>query len=153
MEQNKVHNEHTTRLALMKACAHATEAELVAALALFEPLPEVVDVRAPEYGLVMLRGRIGGKGNAFNIGEATVTRAVVRVGHTLGHGYLLGRSATRARTAAIIDALGQSSESESKITGFVTGVAERLHSEGLIRQEETQATRVDFFTLVRGEDA
>ena len=38
-----------------------------------------VELRAPETGLVMLRGRIGGSGASFNVGEATVTRAAVQL--------------------------------------------------------------------------
>src|SRR5512139_3658243 len=36
-------------------------------------------LRAPETGLVMLRGRMGATGAAFNLGEATVTRCAVRL--------------------------------------------------------------------------
>ena len=48
-------------------------------------------LRAPETGLVMLRGRMGATGAAFNLGEATVTRCAVRLttgeeGHAYVHG-------------------------------------------------------------------
>ncbi len=42
--------------------------------AVAEPV-DYVELRATETGLVMLRGRIGGDGDRFNVGEATVTRA------------------------------------------------------------------------------
>lgn len=139
----------------MRCCALATDAELAAAIEAFSPLPDVADVRRPETGLVMLRGRIGGDGAPFNVGEATVTRAVIRLASgEVGHAYLLGRSDQRARLAAIIDALGQSSEARrSRLNDvFVQPVTTRLEQEHAAKQTATAATRVDFFTLVRGED-
>src|SRR5262249_53936670 len=96
------------RKELMRACAEATDAEMEAALAAFGDLAAASDTRPPETGLVMLRGRIGGDGPPFNIGEATVTRAAVRLASgEMGFAYLLGRSHRRARLAALLDALGQ----------------------------------------------
>jgi alpha-D-ribose 1-methylphosphonate 5-triphosphate synthase subunit PhnG len=139
---------------LMRACAEATEAELEAAFAQYGGVPEADDVRAPESGLVMLRGRIGGDGAPFNIGEATVTRAVVRLASgTVGYAYLLGRSARRARLAAIIDALGQAPDGRAALEeALIAPVRARRDAEAGKRRAETAATRVNFFTLVRGED-
>ncbi|ERI51370.1 hypothetical protein N878_06565, partial [Pseudomonas sp. EGD-AK9] len=54
-------------------------------------------IRAPEVGMTLVRGRMGGTGNAFNLGEMTVTRCVVRLadGRT-GYSYLAGRDKRRA---------------------------------------------------------
>ncbi len=138
----------------MRICAQATEAELTQALADFGAIPQVEDVRSPEEGLVMLRGRIGGDGAAFNAGEATVTRAVIRLEDgTLGYSYLLGRSRTKARLAAIIDALGQNEDRRAQLrTCLIEPVTQRRSAETKARNEETAATRVNFFTVVRGED-
>ncbi|MFZ0207085.1 MAG: phosphonate C-P lyase system protein PhnG [Roseiarcus sp.] len=66
------------------------------------------DLKPVETGLVMLRGRAGGDGAPFNVGEATVTRAVVELSSgERGYGHILGRDAERARLAAILDALWQ----------------------------------------------
>jgi len=138
----------------MRICADATEAELEQAVAAFGPAAEADEVRAPETGLVMLRGRIGGDGTPFNVGEATVTRAVVRLKNgTLGYAYLLGRSAKRARCAAVIDALGQYEAMRAMLQeALVDPVESRRNAELKREREETAATRVNFFTLVRGED-
>lgn len=138
----------------MRICAEATEAELERALADCGGIPEAEDVRAPEAGLVMLRGRIGGDGAMFNVGEATVTRAVVRLPDgALGYSYLLGRSARRARLAAIVDALGQDAVWRERLeTGLVSPVRKRCDAERASRSAQAAATRVNFFTLVRGED-
>lgn len=142
------------RQALMRICADASIEELSRALADFGGAPAVEDVRTPETGLVMLRGRIGGDGAPFNVGEATVTRAVVRLeGGTLGYSYLLGRSAERARLAAIVDALGQDATWRARLeAALVAPVQARREAELTRQREEAAATRVNFFTLVRGED-
>jgi alpha-D-ribose 1-methylphosphonate 5-triphosphate synthase subunit PhnG len=142
------------RQALMRICAEATEAELEQALAACGSIFAAEDVRAPETGLVMLRGRIGGDGAPFNVGEATVTRAVVRLTDgTLGYSYCLGRSERRARLAAIVDALGQDPRHKERLDEVLVAlVRARCDASRQAAREETAATRVNFFTLVRGED-
>lgn len=142
------------RQALMRTCAQATEAELEVALAALGDLPASAELRPVETGLVMLRGRMGGSGPAFNIGEATVTRATVRLDTgTVGFSYLLGRSHRRARLAALVDALGQDPAwREGLERNLVAPVEERQAATDARVRADTAATRVDFFTLVRGED-
>lgn len=142
------------RQSLMRCCALATEAELASAIDAFEAPPAVTDVRTPETGLVMLRGRVGGDGAPFNVGETTVTRAVVRLASgEVGHAYLLGRSQKKARLAATIDALGQSEKGHTKLAAsLIEPVNARVTAEQEAKREETAKTRVNFFTLVRGED-
>lgn len=138
----------------MGICARASEAELVAAVDALEPRPEAVDIRPPETGLVMLRGRVGGSGAPFNVGEATVTRAAVRLstGET-GFAYLLGRSKNRARLAAVLEAAGQRPAYREAISRhLLRPISARLESERRQTRAEAAATRVEFFTLVRGED-
>ena len=70
--------------------------------------PQTQRVRGPETGLVMVRGRTGGGGSPFNLGEATVTRATVRLSTgEIGHSYALGRDGEKAVVAATLDALWQ----------------------------------------------
>jgi alpha-D-ribose 1-methylphosphonate 5-triphosphate synthase subunit PhnG len=139
----------------MRACGHASADEMQTALAAIGPNVEAQDVRAPESGLVMLRGRVGGTGDAFNVGEVTVTRAVVRLSNgTLGYSYLLGRAKIRARLAAILDGCCQGEVEAALLEEkFTRPVLARVAQEQMRRTEEAAATRVDFFTLVRGEDA
>lgn len=139
------------RRAAMKLCALARADELDAALVRLAAPVEVVDLRRPETGLVMLRGRIGGDGRAFNAGEATVTRAAVRLpsGET-GFAYHLGRDAARARKAAILDALFQARP--AAVSDALAPVAERIAAERAAEARRVAATKVDFFTMVRGED-
>ena len=102
----------------------------------------------------MLRGRMGGSGPAFNLGEATVTRAALRLqSGAIGFSYLLGRSHRRARLAALVDALGQDAGRRSRLEASLVApvMARRAAADARVRAE-TAATKVDFFTLVRGED-
>jgi alpha-D-ribose 1-methylphosphonate 5-triphosphate synthase subunit PhnG len=140
------------RRAAMAVLAHATGAEIAGYLAGIV-LPAHENLREAENGLVMVRGRIGGDGAPFNLGEATVSRAAVRLSSgEVGFGYTLGRDREKARMIALCDALVQSD-------GFVDAVEARVIAPlraamcDRRRQKaaETAATRVDFYTMVRGE--
>ncbi|RWC89054.1 MAG: phosphonate C-P lyase system protein PhnG [Mesorhizobium sp.] len=111
-------------------------------------------LRGPETGLVTVRGRIGGGGAPFNVGEATVTRATVRLpSGQVGHSYALGRDRQKAKLAAIADALWQDPAHreivETRVIAPLRTVLAEAHEK---RRAETAATKVDFFTMVRGED-
>lgn len=137
----------------MGLLARASAVEFDAAWAALAAPPEVTDLRGPETGLVMLTGRIGGDGARFNLGEATVSRSTVRLasGH-VGFGQLLGSDRDRARRAAVFDALASTKDGSSVVDRLCAIVAARLSDEGRRQEAETASTRVDFFTLVRGED-
>lgn len=135
----------------MAVLARAEDGELAAALDRFGD-PQASDLRAPETGLVMVRGRIGGGGAPFNLGEATVTRASVRlVSGEIGHAYALGSDRTAARRAAVLDALFQR-HGEEAAQAALAPIVERLKATDETRAGEAAATRVNFFTMVRGED-
>ncbi|MBE0580176.1 phosphonate C-P lyase system protein PhnG [Devosia sp.] len=109
-------------------------------------------VRGPEIGLVMIRGRAGGGGAPFNLGEATVSRASVRiVTGEVGHGYSLGRDMAKAEVIAIIDAMWQRDPDrvEAEIIQPLQALAAAADQK---RRDESAATRVDFFTMVRGDN-
>lgn len=137
----------------MGVLAKATRPELEQAWNALPQRPETVPVRGPETGLVMVRGRIGGGGAPFNLGEVTATRASVRLeGGTVGHGQSLGTDGEKARLAAIFDALLQLPEHAPAVERLLAQVSARIEAEDAQRIRETAATRVDFFTMVRGDD-
>lgn len=111
-------------------------------------------LRGPETGLVTLRGRIGGGGAPFNVGEATVTRATVRLpSGQVGHCYALGRDKQKAKLAAIADALWQDPARRAEVEArLIAPLRSALTTTQEKRRAETAATKVDFFTMVRGED-
>ncbi|WP_292898876.1 MULTISPECIES: phosphonate C-P lyase system protein PhnG [unclassified Nitratireductor] len=111
-------------------------------------------LRGPETGLVTVRGRMGGGGAPFNFGEATVTRATVKLPTgEVGHAYALGREKMKVRVAALIDALRQKPDLQDQIEDKILGpLRARQAQADATRRAETAATKVDFFTMVRGED-
>ncbi|MBL8573555.1 MAG: phosphonate C-P lyase system protein PhnG [Hyphomicrobiaceae bacterium] len=142
------------RQAMMALAARASLDELSPALALIDDIGAVRDVRRPEIGLVMVRGRAGGGGAAFNLGEATVARAAVSLpsGET-GFGYVLGRDRAKARLMAIVDALWQRRATRAAIETDILGpVGARLAAEQATTRARVAATKVDFFTMVRGDN-
>ncbi|MDP4021958.1 phosphonate C-P lyase system protein PhnG [Methylobacterium sp. NEAU 140] len=145
--------EVAARQAAMALAGAATLAELRAALSDAGLPDRAEDLRAPETGLVMTRGRIGGDGRAFNLGEATVTRAAVRLpGGETGFAYHLGRDRPKARLAAILDAHWQNPAHRPAVEAALGAVADRRAGAARARARRAAATRVNFFTLVRGED-
>lgn len=111
-------------------------------------------VRQPETGLVMVRGRMGGTGSPFNLGEVTVTRCVVRLatGET-GSSYSLGRNKQKALQSAVIDALWQRADMKDRIEAeIIAPLADARATEKDTVREETEATKVNFFTMVRGDN-
>jgi alpha-D-ribose 1-methylphosphonate 5-triphosphate synthase subunit PhnG len=116
--------------------------------------PEFSMLRPPQTGLVGMRGRIGGGGDAFNFGEATVTRATIKLASgAVGHAYALGRDVTKAKLSAIIDALAQDHEMAEQIDRVVImPLSKEAEDRDALRAAQTAATKVDFFTMVRGED-
>ncbi|MGQ2908174.1 MAG: phosphonate C-P lyase system protein PhnG [Aliihoeflea sp.] len=138
----------------MGVLARTPRAQIEHALTAFGPLPPHREMRKPETGLVTLRGRIGGGGDAFNMGEATVTRASIRLETgEVGHAYALGRDASKARLSALIDAAFQNPSLHDCVIAKIFEPLARAEADGERRKtEETAATKVDFFTMVRGED-
>src|ERR1700736_4861283 len=104
------HSKQLQRKAAMAVLAHSDVSAIAARLDAI-PLPAHENLREPENGLVMVRGRIGGDGAPFNLGEATVSRAAVRLATgEVGFGYTLGRDRNKAQMIALCDALVQSNE-------------------------------------------
>ena len=140
------------RQAAMTVLAHADAADIAAHLDSLD-LPAHENLREPENGLVMVRGRTGGDGAPFNLGEATVSRAAVRLSTgEVGFGYTLGRDRQKARMIALCDALVQTADHAETVEAKVLApLRAAMIAERNRKAAETAATRVDFYTLVRGE--
>lgn len=137
----------------MEILAIADEAVLAEAWAALPRQPDFQSVRGPETGLVMIRGRIGGGGSPFNLGEASVSRATIRLeSGEIGHGHCLGLSRRKAQLIALFDALGQLPEMQAVIDTLLERITETRAAEDHAEQERTAATKVEFFTMVRGDD-
>lgn len=140
-----------TRQRWMAVLARASHREIEALLAQAGPLPAHEILKAPETGTVMVEGRAGGAGRRFNLGEATVTRCVIRLGNgAMGFSYALGRDAGKARLAAITDALLQDEAEAGPLRQGVGALADKQQAARELASRKAAATKVDFFTLVRG---
>ena len=146
------------RRAALVVLADGTAAEIARGIeevrASLGALPPHEAIRPAECGLVMVQGRIGGDGAPFNMGEATVSRAAVRLhsGET-GIGYVLGRDRDKAQLVALCDALVQSEHYRDAVEAQVVApIRDRVAAARRRKAEQAAATKVDFFTLVRGED-
>jgi alpha-D-ribose 1-methylphosphonate 5-triphosphate synthase subunit PhnG len=144
--------EQTRRKAAMAVLAHTDAAEISDRLGAIA-LPSHENLRESENGLVMVRGRVGGDGAAFNLGEATVSRAAVRLSTgEVGFGYTLGRDRHKAQMIALCDAMVQSAEFADIVEAKVVApLRAAMLAERNRKAAEAAATRVDFYTLVRGE--
>ena len=110
-------------------------------------------LRPAEIGSVMVRGRAGGSGAPFNMGEMTVTRWSVELpGGAVGHGYVQGRSRPAAEAAAIVDALMQTEAAGPVRVQILDPLGAEERAKRAERAEKAAATKVEFFTLVRGEN-
>jgi alpha-D-ribose 1-methylphosphonate 5-triphosphate synthase subunit PhnG len=145
-------SKQVQRKAAMAVLAHSGASDIARYLDAIT-LPAHENLREPENGLLMVRGRIGGDGAPFNLGEATVSRAAVRLSTgEVGFGYTLGRDQQKARMIALCDALIQTVDHADTVEAEVLApLRTQLMSERNRRAAETAATRVDFYTLVRGE--
>jgi alpha-D-ribose 1-methylphosphonate 5-triphosphate synthase subunit PhnG len=145
-----------TRQRWMRTLAAADPGALDTAWQGWEPKPAVQPIRGPEAGLVMVRARIDGGGSRFNLGEATVTRATVRLhgepldADTLGTCYVLGTNLEHARLAAIFDGLLADAGQRERVLAEVIVPLERARAErDDIRRAEARSTLVDFFSVAR----
>ncbi|MFL4558247.1 phosphonate C-P lyase system protein PhnG [Yersinia kristensenii] len=153
----------STRQGWMSVLAHSQPAQL---LAHWQPLnlsPQYQVIRPPEIGLNQLQARMGGTGRRFILGDMTITRAVIKLNDSAdiyGYSYIAGRNKPHAELCALVDGLLQL----SCIHGKPAGLSELLlktviHPLAAIQQERRElraraiaTSKVDFFTLVRGED-
>lgn len=110
-------------------------------------------IRAPEIGMTLVRGRMGGNGAPFNVGEMSVTRCVVRLadGRT-GYSYLAGRDKQHAELAALADAHLQGTHPSVWLSDVIRALANAQAQRRAQKEADTAATKVEFFTLVRGEN-
>ncbi len=114
-------------------------------------------LRRPQTGLVMVRARTGGTGAQFHLGEVAVTRCALKLADgTVGLAYVRGRDAAHAQTAALLDAHLQQAEAADQLdTAWARWIAPLEAARAARRaaaQARAQTTKVEFFTVVRGEN-
>lgn len=132
--------------------ARAGLAEVEAVLAEAPAIPNFNVLKRPETGTIMVEGRAGGAGRRFNLGEATMTRCAIRLDDgTLGFSYALGRDTAKAQKAAVLDALLQKEGPDGPLHRAMLRLDERQKQARAQASRKAAATKVEFFTMVRGE--
>lgn len=149
----KMNDPNAARKAWMGVLSIADPAALAQVWATTNLAPAHTLLRAPEIGGVMVRGRAGAIGAAFNLGEMTVTRCSLKLADgTVGHAYVQGRDKEKARVAALVDALMQTDQADDVAAGVIAPLRDMALTHKASRAAKAAATKVDFFTMVRGED-
>jgi len=144
-----IDEQNAERPAWMAALARASAGEIEALLRVAPPLPPHLVIRGPEIGLTMMRGRAGGDGAAFNLGEATLTRCSVSLADgTLGHCWRLGRDRRAAELAAVLDACLQGDAlRDALLAGVIEPLRARQAEAACLTARRAAATEVRFATL------
>lgn len=145
----------TARQRWLAVLAHSEPAQLLTHWQALALAPAYDILRAPETGLTRLQARMGGTGKRFILGDTTVTRAVIRLENGLcGYSYVMTRNKAHAELCALLDALlQQSSTTETIHQHIITPLAAQRQEKLTQRAREIASSRVDFFTLVRGDNA
>jgi len=146
--------QQTDRQRWLSVLAHSSAALLEAHCQALNLQPAFTLVRPAEIGLTRLQARMGATGKRFVMGDATVTRAVVQLDDgTLGYSYLLGRDKAHAERCALLDALLQQPETRQLLEEkIITPLAAWRDEQRQLRAREIVSSKVDFFTLVRGDN-
>jgi alpha-D-ribose 1-methylphosphonate 5-triphosphate synthase subunit PhnG len=133
----------------MAVLARASASQIHSQLTRCAEPPPYTKLRGPEPGLVMVRGRAGGGGSPFNLGEMTVTRCTVRTeAGFIGHAYIPGRDTGRAELAALVDAMMQDPAHTRTIeAGVIAPLETRQAHDRAARSAKAATTRVNFFAM------
>jgi alpha-D-ribose 1-methylphosphonate 5-triphosphate synthase subunit PhnG len=155
MAEEEIAHDQALRRRWMGVVARADEATLARLMHEAGADAPYDVLRGPEEGLVMLRGRMGGDGGPFSLGEMTVTRCSLRLAcGAVGHAATQGRRPAHALRAALMDALMQDPARRAGLEAAVIVPLEAAEQAlRAKRAADAAATRVEFFTLARGEDA
>ena len=137
----------------MSLLAVAPEGRVAALLDAAGHRPAFTWLRAPEIGSTMVRGRAGATGAPFNLGEMTVTRCALTLDTgEVGHAYIQGRRKADAEAAALMDAMMQTTLAETLCAAVLDPLDAEMKHAKATRAAKAAATKVEFFTMTRGED-
>ena len=148
-----IESENNPRKAWMGLLARAPEGRVAALLDAEMSRPAFTWLRAPEIGSTMVRARAGGTGAPFNLGEMTITRcALILETGEAGHSYIQGRRKADAEAAALVDALMQTAMATRLREKVLEPLEAGMAAVKAARAAKAAATKVEFFTMTRGED-
>ena len=112
----------------------------------------MVVLKGPEVGLLMINGRIHSTGRPFHLGEVSLTKCVLKDDQgLLGYGHIIGRNKQQAKAIALFDLALQRNDSAEAALIRLNAWKEDVAEIDAMESETVEETRVDFFTMVRGE--
>lgn len=146
-------SEANPRKVWMGVLAKAPEGRIAMLLDAALTRPDFTWLRAPQIGSTMVRARAGATGAPFNLGEMTITRCALTLETgEVGHAYIQGRRKADAETAALVDALMQTEAADRLREMVLEPLEAEMTAAKAARAAKAAATKVDFFTMARGED-
>lgn len=153
VEMKDGQSENNPRKAWMGLLAKAPAGRVAALLDAEITRPKFTWLRAPEVGSTMVCGRAGATGAPFNLGEMTLTRCALTLETgEVGHSYIQGRRKADAEAAALVDALMQTEMANRLRKTVLEPLEAAMTTTKAVRAAKAAATKVDFFTMTRGED-
>jgi len=153
VEMKDTFDEHAERKTWMGILAKAPAGRVAELLDAAIERPDFTWLRAPEIGSTMVRGRAGATGAPFNLGEMTVTRCALTLpSGEIGHAYIQGRRKADAEAAALVDALMQGDQADTVRAAVIDPLSQDQTAAKAARAAKAAATKVEFFTMTRGED-
>lgn len=110
-------------------------------------------ITGPETGMLMVQAKADGSNSRFNLGELTVSKCILEIkGKYIGTGWVMGSNHRHAELAALFDGLLQDPAHHDRLMETLMPRLEekqRIKTKALIK--EASDTKVEFFTLKRGE--
>ncbi len=153
VEMKDTLSENNPRKMWMGLLAKAPEGRAAALLDAEISRPAFTWLRAPEIGTTMVRARAGATGAPFNLGEMIITRCALTLETgEVGHSYVQGRRKEDAEVAALVDALMQTALANRLREAVLAPLEAEIATAKAARAAKAAATKVDFFTMTRGED-
>jgi alpha-D-ribose 1-methylphosphonate 5-triphosphate synthase subunit PhnG len=151
VEMKDTVSEINPRKDWMGLMAKAPQGRVAALLDAEISRPAFTWLRAPEIGSTMVRA--GATGAAFNLGEMTITRCALTLDTgEVGHSYIQGRRKADAEATALVDALMQTEMASRLRETVLEPLQAEMVTAKAARAAKAAATKVDFFTMTRGED-
>ncbi len=114
---------------------------------------DITHVVKPETGMIMVQAKADGSNGRFNLGEVTVSRCVLEVKKKyMGTSWVMGSDLRHAELAALFDGMLQDPVTHDKLAATLIKqlrIKQTAKNERLA--QDAADTRVEFFTLKRGE--
>jgi len=114
---------------------------------------EYAYITKPETGMIMVRARADNKKSGFCLGEISVTKCILKIEKKImGYAMVMGSDHDHAKNAALFDGLLQIPEYSSKLMQTLIPELKKIsRNEKKKQAKQNQDTKVEFFTMKRGE--